>query len=158
MHPLNQIIEPTGVFAHSPFNTPASPPPVPPFPSGNSNTNTAPANVFASMKSGTFAQDENNAVPQSAGKYQNRSFKAHSYGMITDKYNALRPSTFLPFVYLFILMYFPRCRTSADGMGLWWIFRILAFRTTLHCSISHLFPVLVINIVVRRYHSALTFG
>lgn len=62
---LLTFTEPTGVFAHSPFNNPASPPPMP---SGNSNTNsTTPANVFASMKSGTFAKDEDHSVPQSAG-------------------------------------------------------------------------------------------
>lgn len=63
-----RLVEPTGVFAQSPFNNPASPPPVPPMPSGNPNTNsTSPANVFASMKSGTFAKDEDHNLPQSAG-------------------------------------------------------------------------------------------
>ncbi|KAG6817462.1 hypothetical protein H0H87_008630 [Tephrocybe sp. NHM501043] len=46
----------------SPFNN--TPPPVPPLPS-SSTTNTSPANIFAQMKSGTFATDNNsNMQPQ----------------------------------------------------------------------------------------------
>ncbi|KAI1789509.1 hypothetical protein LXA43DRAFT_576611 [Ganoderma leucocontextum] len=55
----------------SPFANPA-PPPVPPLPS-QAPVNTNPANIFAQMKSGTFAQDD--SVPQGA-----------------DKYDALRPN------------------------------------------------------------------
>ncbi|EKM80311.1 hypothetical protein AGABI1DRAFT_73392 [Agaricus bisporus var. burnettii JB137-S8] len=64
-------VQPTGVFARSPFDAPS-----PMSPSMNSNTNsTAPADVFASMKSGTFAKDEDHSTPQHP-----------------DKYNALRPN------------------------------------------------------------------
>ncbi|KAJ3571426.1 hypothetical protein NP233_g3768 [Leucocoprinus birnbaumii] len=71
-NPSPLTVQPTGVFAQSPFNLPASPPPVP----SNSGANsTAPANVFASMKSGTFGKDEDLSGPQSA-----------------DKYSALRPN------------------------------------------------------------------
>ncbi|KAF8627174.1 hypothetical protein AX15_004492 [Amanita polypyramis BW_CC] len=57
-------------------------PPVPPLPSSVANSNgnnnsTSPANVFAQMKSGTFA-NEDNPQPQSA-----------------EKYDALRPSPFI---------------------------------------------------------------
>ena len=55
-------------FGQSPFANPAPPPPAPPQPPVNTN----PANIFAQMKSGTFAQDD---APQSA-----------------DKYDALRPN------------------------------------------------------------------
>ena len=72
-------LDPTGFnpgFGQSPFggngfNASAPPPPVPPLPSQPS-VNTNPANIFAQMKSGTFAQDD---APQSA-----------------DKYDALRPN------------------------------------------------------------------
>ncbi|PFH46321.1 hypothetical protein AMATHDRAFT_7968 [Amanita thiersii Skay4041] len=55
----------------------APPPPVPPLPSSinNNNSNTSPANVFAQMKSGAFANDIDSSKPQSA-----------------DKYDALRPT------------------------------------------------------------------
>ncbi|KAM5540360.1 hypothetical protein V8D89_005818 [Ganoderma adspersum] len=56
----------------SPFANPAPPPPVPPVPS-QPPVNTNPANIFAQMKSGTFAQDD--SLPQG-----------------TDKYDALRPN------------------------------------------------------------------
>ncbi|EJD53499.1 hypothetical protein AURDEDRAFT_79945 [Auricularia subglabra TFB-10046 SS5] len=50
------------------FNTGFSaPPPVPPLPTSVSPANAAPANIFASMKAGTFASDDN--APQSADKY-----------------------------------------------------------------------------------------
>ncbi|KAF5369879.1 hypothetical protein D9758_001079 [Tetrapyrgos nigripes] len=55
----------------------SSPPPVPPLPSNANNTNNNsanPANIFAQMKSGTFATENDNSAPQGA-----------------DKYNALRP-------------------------------------------------------------------
>ncbi|KAJ8086575.1 cytoskeletal protein binding protein [Marasmius tenuissimus] len=72
---------PTGFnpgFNASPFNNGmSSPPPVPPLPnsvSNNNTTDTNPANIFAQMKSGTFASD-NSSAPQSS-----------------DKYDALRPN------------------------------------------------------------------
>ncbi|KAF7332148.1 hypothetical protein MKEN_00095800 [Mycena kentingensis (nom. inval.)] len=81
---------PTGVFAQSPFgnnaspfNNPSpfngssfspSPPPVPPLPSSQTPS-TAPANIFAQMKSGTFGAEDNANAPQSA-----------------DRYDALRPN------------------------------------------------------------------
>ena len=48
-----------------PFNHTISPPPVP---QQQPPANTNPANVFAQMKSGTFATD-NTGAPQSADKY-----------------------------------------------------------------------------------------
>lgn len=55
------------------FNSISSVPPVPPLPSSPvSNTN--PANIFAQMKSGTFANDNDSAAQDA------------------DKYNALRPN------------------------------------------------------------------
>ncbi|EJD00905.1 uncharacterized protein FOMMEDRAFT_141675 [Fomitiporia mediterranea MF3/22] len=52
------------------FNQIASPPPpvppIPPLPTNNAPNNTAPANVFAQMKAGTFANDN---APQSGNKY-----------------------------------------------------------------------------------------
>ncbi|KAH7916094.1 hypothetical protein BJ138DRAFT_996415 [Hygrophoropsis aurantiaca] len=67
---------PTGFspFAQSPFNNPASPPPVPPLPSfsppSNQNqNNTSPANIFAQMKSGTFANGNDVSGPQQPEKY-----------------------------------------------------------------------------------------
>ncbi|KAK7049547.1 cytoskeletal protein binding protein [Paramarasmius palmivorus] len=68
-------------FNQSPFNNPiSSPPPVPPLPSSNapSTTDTSPANIFAQMKSGTFAND-NQSGPQGS-----------------DKYDALRPNPMVP--------------------------------------------------------------
>ncbi|CCM04043.1 uncharacterized protein FIBRA_06201 [Fibroporia radiculosa] len=65
---------PTGYasgFGQSPFGNGASSPPAPP---SQPAMNTSPANIFAQMKSGTFASD-NTSVPQSA-----------------DKYDALRPA------------------------------------------------------------------
>ncbi|KAG6332940.1 hypothetical protein ID866_6146 [Astraeus odoratus] len=46
-----------------------TPPQSYPSPPNNSNTTTSPANVFAQMKSGTFATDNDNATPQQAEKY-----------------------------------------------------------------------------------------
>ena len=60
---LMNAADPTGFnpgFGQSPFSVPAPPPPQPP-------QNTNPANVFAAMKSGTFATD-NSSQPQSSGK------------------------------------------------------------------------------------------
>lgn len=63
----NLFVDPTGFnpgFGQSPFGNPSSPPPMPPFPSSASN-NTSPANIFAQMKSGTFASgNENEPQPQ----------------------------------------------------------------------------------------------
>jgi len=55
-----------------------SPPPVPPLPSAAAN-NTSPANIFAQMKSGTFATGNDTTNPQPS-----------------DKYDALRPNTLVP--------------------------------------------------------------
>ncbi|KAG6873307.1 hypothetical protein C0995_000460 [Termitomyces sp. Mi166 len=60
--PLRNRFNPN--FGQSPFNNPSpsfnnTPPPVPPLPVTSSTTNTSPANVFAQMKSGTFATDHN---------------------------------------------------------------------------------------------------
>ncbi|KAI6164823.1 hypothetical protein EDD17DRAFT_1474079 [Pisolithus thermaeus] len=38
-------------------------------PPNNSNPSTSPANIFAQMKSGTFATDNDHSAPQQAGKY-----------------------------------------------------------------------------------------
>ncbi|KAH7930078.1 hypothetical protein BV22DRAFT_1191549 [Leucogyrophana mollusca] len=67
---------PTGFspFAQSPFNNVvSSPPPAPPLPSysqPSNHSNTSPANVFAQMKSGTFANGNDGTGPQQpAEKY-----------------------------------------------------------------------------------------
>lgn len=73
---------PTGVFAQSPFNNVvSSPPPVPslypqplqPVPptyfQSNTSSNTTPANIFAQMKSGTFASGNEHSGPQQAETY-----------------------------------------------------------------------------------------
>ncbi|TFK75940.1 hypothetical protein BDN72DRAFT_831371 [Pluteus cervinus] len=60
----------TGLYANAP--------PVPPLPNNNA-TNTAPANIFAQMKSGTFATDADHSSPQNP-----------------DKYNALRTGPMVP--------------------------------------------------------------
>lgn len=72
------LAEPTGFnpgFGQSPFGNGiglgAAPPPVPPLPQsvpmgpGPAQKETNPANVFAAMKAGTFAND---SAPQSAGE------------------------------------------------------------------------------------------
>ncbi|KAL4075896.1 hypothetical protein J3A83DRAFT_4223634 [Scleroderma citrinum] len=66
---------PTGLspFGQSTFNsmisTPSPTPSLPyPQPPNGSNPSTSPANIFAQMKSGTFATDDH-AVPQQADKY-----------------------------------------------------------------------------------------
>ena len=55
-----------GLFTSNNFTAP----PVPPLPSSvansNGSNNTSPANVFAQMKSGTFANEES-SQPQSSG-------------------------------------------------------------------------------------------
>jgi hypothetical protein len=69
----DSIADPTGFnhgFGQSPFNNPASTPPIPPLPSSAPN-NTSPANIFAQMKSGTFASGNDNG-PQPQGNL--RSF------------------------------------------------------------------------------------
>ncbi|KAG6919410.1 hypothetical protein DXG01_006293 [Tephrocybe rancida] len=58
-------------YGQSPFNNPSPPsfntPPSFPPPASTPTTNTSPANIFAQMKSGTFANDNNtNTQPQSA--------------------------------------------------------------------------------------------
>ena len=53
-------------FAQSPFGNGATPPPVPPLPASFSTVtkDTSPANIFAQMKSGTFAnEDATNTQP-----------------------------------------------------------------------------------------------
>lgn len=73
---------PTGVFAQSPFNNVVSSPspvpslysqPPPPVPSiysqPNTSSNTTPANIFAQMKSGTFASGNEHSGPQQAETY-----------------------------------------------------------------------------------------
>jgi actin cytoskeleton-regulatory complex protein SLA1 len=60
--------DPTGFnagFGQSPFGNHMAVPPMPPLPTSNTN-NTAPANVFAQMKAGTFANNTDPA-PQPAG-------------------------------------------------------------------------------------------
>lgn len=53
----------------------SSTPPVPPLPpslqnpNNNNNNNTNPANVFAQMKSGTFANDNESSMPQDPSTY-----------------------------------------------------------------------------------------
>ncbi|KAG6854760.1 hypothetical protein C0991_001187 [Blastosporella zonata] len=77
---VNALTEYTGFnpnFGQSPFNNPSSPspfsnssPPVPPLPSTTSAaTNTSPANIFAQMKSGTFATDNNTNIQPQPGTY-----------------------------------------------------------------------------------------
>ncbi|KAG1820220.1 uncharacterized protein BJ212DRAFT_1009649 [Suillus subaureus] len=83
---------PTGVFAQSPFNNVVSfpspvpslysqpPPPVPSiYSQPNTSSNTTPANIFAQMKSGTFASGNEHSGPQQA-----------------ETYNALRVNRFVP--------------------------------------------------------------
>ncbi|KIK48839.1 hypothetical protein CY34DRAFT_797622 [Suillus luteus UH-Slu-Lm8-n1] len=62
---------PTGVFTQSPFNNMASsPPPIPSiYSQPNTSSNTAPANIFAQMKSGTFASGNEHSGPQPAETY-----------------------------------------------------------------------------------------
>ncbi|EGN93071.1 hypothetical protein SERLA73DRAFT_127012 [Serpula lacrymans var. lacrymans S7.3] len=60
----------------------SQPPPVPPLPysqSNNTHNNISPANVFAQMKSGTFASGNDNTGP-----------------VPSDKYDALRANRFMP--------------------------------------------------------------
>ncbi|KAH7887775.1 hypothetical protein F5I97DRAFT_1935845 [Phlebopus sp. FC_14] len=62
-------------YGQSPFNNAlSSSPPIPSRPftqlSSNSGSNTSPANVFAQMKSGTFAVDNERPGPQLAGKWE----------------------------------------------------------------------------------------
>ncbi|KAF8845883.1 hypothetical protein BDN67DRAFT_961539 [Paxillus ammoniavirescens] len=67
---------PTGFspFGQSPFNNVVSTPPVPSLPLSRTSNNsasstTSPANIFAQMKSGTFASGNEQSEPQQAGKY-----------------------------------------------------------------------------------------
>ena len=53
-------------FSQSPFSNGTAPPPVPPLPGSLSTVtkDTSPANIFAQMKSGTFAnEDATNTQP-----------------------------------------------------------------------------------------------
>jgi len=66
---INSVADPTGYspFGQSPFDNVVSTPS--PAPSNNSlASNTSPANIFAQMKSGTFASGNEHAVPQQAGE------------------------------------------------------------------------------------------
>ncbi|KAG5637779.1 hypothetical protein H0H81_003280 [Sphagnurus paluster] len=57
-------------FGQSPFNNTISSPPLPPLQSPPATNNTSPANIFAQMKSGTFATDNNNTLqPQQPGEF-----------------------------------------------------------------------------------------
>lgn len=56
-------------YSQSPFNNGMSPPPVPPLPTSNNSNNTSPANIFAQMKSGTFAADQNGSNSQPSGAF-----------------------------------------------------------------------------------------
>ncbi|KAI6105621.1 hypothetical protein F5141DRAFT_139555 [Pisolithus sp. B1] len=77
-------MNPTGLppLGQSPFNsvmsTP-SPATLMPYsqPPNNSNPSTSPANIFAQMKSGTFATDNDHSAPQQAGKYDLLRDNAH---------------------------------------------------------------------------------
>jgi hypothetical protein len=67
---MGSLLDPTGFnaggFGQSPFGNhmAVAVPPVPPLPKSNSNSNnTTPANVFAQMKAGTFANNESAAQP-----------------------------------------------------------------------------------------------
>ena len=70
-------------------------PPVPPLPisvpNSNSNNNTSPANVFAQMKSGTFA-NEDHSQPQSAGSLAQFPATYFWPADLADKYDSLRPA------------------------------------------------------------------
>ncbi|KAG0709599.1 hypothetical protein DFH29DRAFT_978485 [Suillus ampliporus] len=59
---------PTGVFAQSPFNNVVSTPPPAPslYSQPSTSSNITPANVFAQMKSGTFASGNEHSGPQQA--------------------------------------------------------------------------------------------
>jgi hypothetical protein len=54
------------------FNAGLSAPSVPPIPPAHNINNTSPANVFAQMKSGTFAADNNAARVQPPGALDRR--------------------------------------------------------------------------------------
>ncbi|KAI6047219.1 hypothetical protein EDC04DRAFT_2949529 [Pisolithus marmoratus] len=74
---------PTGLpsLGQSPFNSvmsTSSPATTMPYsqPPNSANLSTTPANIFAQMKSGTFATDNDHSAPQQAGKYD--SLRANS--------------------------------------------------------------------------------
>lgn len=76
---------PTGLppLGQSPFNsvmpTPSSATVMPySQPPNSSNPSTSPANIFARMKSGTFATDNDHSAPQQAGKYDSLRVNAHA--------------------------------------------------------------------------------
>ncbi|KAI6003953.1 hypothetical protein EDD15DRAFT_2507424 [Pisolithus albus] len=83
--PTGMPADPTGLppLVQSPFNNVmASPSPatVTPYsqPPNSSNPSTSPANIFAQMKSGTFATDNDHSAPQQAGKYDSLRMNAHA--------------------------------------------------------------------------------
>ncbi|KAF8655285.1 hypothetical protein AX16_003184 [Volvariella volvacea WC 439] len=62
-------IQPQFTSINPPLNNTILPSPVPPLPNTQNTTNTSPANVFAQMKSGTFATENDPSTPQSADRY-----------------------------------------------------------------------------------------
>lgn len=55
----------------------------------SSNQTTSPANIFAQMKSGTFATENDHTAPQQSGKFARRSIP-QVFDYRTAKYDALR--------------------------------------------------------------------
>lgn len=90
--------DPTGLppFGQSTFNsmisTPSPTPSVPyPQPQSSSNASTSPANIFAQMKSGTFAADNDHTTPQQASELSLLlAFAIFLVDAFSDKYDALR--------------------------------------------------------------------
>ncbi|KAG1754002.1 uncharacterized protein EDB91DRAFT_1043391, partial [Suillus paluster] len=88
---------PTGVFAQSPFNNVVStPPPVPSlYSQPSTSSNITPANIFAQMKSGTFASGNEHSGPQQAETYNalrvNR-FVSQTTGWGFQPNNGFQPS------------------------------------------------------------------
>lgn len=89
--------DPTGLppFGQSTFNMISTPSPTPsvpyPQPQSGSNPSTSPANIFAQMKSGTFATDNDHATPQQASELSLlMAFATFLVDAFSDKYDALR--------------------------------------------------------------------
>jgi hypothetical protein len=89
--------DPTGFspFGQSPFNNVVSTPPVPSLSLSRTSNNsasstTSPANVFAQMKSGTFASGNEQSEPQQAGGYLYIASLRFVFILSTGKYDALR--------------------------------------------------------------------